>query len=126
MARWMMVRASGSMIAVVGTAITATAVTAMLLAPSGASEVNRNGNSITVRLPRQACHTSGQIWRNQRSNSSAWRRVQNSRGGGGGGLEAGLGTAVSSGSRKVTSSAAVVPIVTSKTRFTAIVNVICG
>src|SRR5437588_8407684 len=122
----MMVRASGSITAVVGTAITATEVTAIVLGPSGASEVISKGNSITVRPPRQTCHTSGQISRNQRSNSSACRRVQNSKGGAVSGAKAGLGTALSSGSKKVTSSAAVVPIVTSKTRFTAIVKVICG
>ena len=118
--------ASGSTTAVVGTAITATEVTAIVLGPSGASDVISKGNSITVSPPRQTCHTRGQISRNQRSNSSACRRVQNSRGGGVGGVKAELGTAVNSGSKKVTRSAAVVPIVTSKIRFTAIVYVICG
>ena len=64
----MIVRASGSMTAVVGTANTATAVTAMLLGPSGANQLTSSGNSITVRPPRQACTTNGQISRNQRSN----------------------------------------------------------
>src|SRR5271165_641471 len=122
----MIVRASGSMTAVVGTANTATAVTAMLLGPSGANQLTSSGNNITVRPPRQACTTNGQISRNQRSNSAAWRRVQNSKGGGVGGVETGLGTAVSSGRTRVTSSAAAVPIVTSATRLTAIVKVICG
>src|SRR6202040_3375764 len=111
----MIVRASGSMTAVVGTANTATAVTAMLLGPSGANQLTSGGNSITVRPPRQACTTNGQISRNQRSNSAAWRRVK---GGGVGPVAAGLGAVVSAGSRNVTSSAAAVPIVTSKTRFT--------
>src|SRR5271168_4002626 len=126
MARWIIVLASGSMTAVVGTAMTATAVTATVVGPSGASQFTRKGNNITVRPPRQACSTNGQTSRSHRSNSAAWRRVQNSSGGGFGGVGAGLGTAMSSGSKKVTSSAAAVPIVTSATRFTAIVNVICG
>src|ERR1700736_1901956 len=122
----MIVRASGSMTAVVGTANTATAVTAMLLGPSGANQLTSSGNSITVRPPRQAPPTNGQISRNQRSNSARWRRVQNSKGGGLGPVAAGLGAVVSAGSKNVTISAAAVPIVTSKTRFTAMVNVICG
>src|SRR5271156_6197559 len=126
MARWMIVLASGSITAVVGTAMTATAVTATVLGPSGASQFARRGSNITVSPPRQACSTNGQTSRNQHSNSAAWRRIQNSNGGGFGGAGAGLGTAMSSGSKKVMSSAAAVPIVTSATRFTAIVNVICG
>src|SRR5271156_5549632 len=122
----MIVLASGSITAVVGTAMTATAVTATVLGPSGASQFARTGNNITVRPPRQACSTNGQTSRNQRSNSAALRRAQNSSGGGFGGVGAGLGTAVSSGSKKVTSSAAAVPIVTSATRFTAIVKPVCG
>src|SRR5260370_28138329 len=106
--------------------MTATGVTASVLEPSGASQFTRRGNNITVSPPRQACSTDGQISRNHRSNSAAWRRVQNSSGGGFGGVGAGLGTAISSGSKKVTSSAAAVPIVTLATRLTAIVNVICG
>src|SRR6266404_6177774 len=117
----MIVRASGSMTAVVGTAITATAVTAIVLGPSGASQLTSNDNSITVRPPRQACNTNGQISRNQRSNWRAWRRDQNNSGRGFGELAAGLtGASGSAGSKKVMSSAAAVPIVTSKTRFTAI------
>src|SRR5207244_8283993 len=106
--------------------MTATAVTAIALEPSGASQFTRRGNNITVSAPRQACNTNGQTSRNQRSNWAAWRRVQNSSGGGVSGVGAGLRTAVSSGSKKVMSSAAAVPIVTSATRLTAIVNVICG
>src|SRR5438128_174170 len=107
--------------------MTATAVTAIVLDPSGASQFISSGNNITVAPPRQACSISGQFSRNHRSNARAWRRDQNKSGGALDAVGAGLpGTSASAGSKKVTSSAAAVPIVTSATRFTAIVNVVCG
>src|SRR5260370_38404218 len=99
--------------------MTATGVTASVLEPSGASQFTRRGNNITVSPPRQACSTNGQISRNHRSNSAAWRRVQNSSGGGFGGGGAGPGAAMSSGGKKGTSSAAAGPNRDSANPFTA-------
>ncbi len=115
------------MTAVVGIAITATAVTAIVLEPSGASQFISGGSSMTVSPPRQACNIRGPFSRNHRSNSRAWRRDQNSSGRALGELTVELlGASGSAGSKKVTTSAAMVPIVTSAMRLTAIVNAVCG